>query len=297
MRTFDTYCRSLFGEKVYKLSLSGGMTCPNRDGTLDTRGCIFCSAGGSGEFAESACASVTAQIDRAKGQVAGKYKGDQFIAYFQNFTNTYAPVDRLEALFTEALAHPNVVALSVGTRPDCLPPETVALLSRLNRIKPVWVELGLQTIHPQTAAYIRRGYDLGVYDRAVQALTAEGIHVVTHVILHLPGETRQQMLETVDYVCRSGSGGIKLHLLQVLRGTDLELDWRAGRVPLPDLEEYARLIDACLARLPEEMVVHRITGDGPKRLLLAPLWCADKKRVMNRLRREVEKHTAPLAKP
>ena len=297
MRTFDTYCRSLFGEKVYKLSLSGGMTCPNRDGTLDTRGCIFCSAGGSGEFAESACASVTAQIDRAKGQVAGKYKGDRFIAYFQNFTNTYAPVDRLEALFTEALAHPNVVALSVGTRPDCLPPETVALLSRLNRIKPVWVELGLQTIHPQTAAYIRRGYDLGVYDRAVQALTAEGIHVVTHVILHLPGETRQQMLETVDYVCRSGSGGIKLHLLQVLRGTDLELDWRAGRVPLPDLEEYARLIDDCLARLPEEMVVHRITGDGPKRLLLAPLWCADKKRVMNRLRREVEKHTAPLAKP
>ena len=297
MRTFDQYCRNLFGEKVYKLSLSGGMTCPNRDGTLDTRGCIFCSAGGSGEFAESACASVTAQIDRAKRQVAGKYKGDKFIAYFQNFTNTYAPVDRLEALFTEALAHPNVVALSVGTRPDCLPPETVALLSRLNRIKPVWVELGLQTIHPPIASYIRRGYDLGVYDRAVQALTAEGIHVVTHVILHLPGETRQQMLETVDYVCRSGAGGIKLHLLQVLRGTDLELDWHAGRVLLPDLEEYARLIDDCLARLPEEMVVHRITGDGPKRLLLAPLWCADKKRVMNRLRREVEKHTAPLAKP
>jgi radical SAM protein (TIGR01212 family) len=272
------------------------MTCPNRDGTLDTRGCIFCSAGGSGEFAESACASVTAQIDRAKGQVAGKYKGDQFIAYFQNFTNTYAPVDRLEALFTEALAHPNVVALSVGTRPDCLPPETVALLSRLNQRKPVWVELGLQTIHPETAAYIRRGYALPVYDRAVQALTAEGIHVVTHVILHLPGETRQQMLETVDYVCRSGAGGIKLHLLQVLQGTDLEADWRAGNVPLPDLEEYAELIGECLARLPENMVVHRITGDGPKSLLLAPLWCGDKKRVMNRLRREVEKYQTPLDK-
>ena len=296
MLTLDSYCRRLFGEKVYKLSLSGGMTCPNRDGMLDTRGCIFCSAGGSGEFAQSACASVTEQIDRARAQVAGKYKGNKFVAYFQNFTNTYAPAERLEALFTEALAHPNVVALSVGTRPDCLPPETVALLSRLNQRKPVWVELGLQTIHPETAAYIRRGYALPVYDRAVQALTAEGIHVVTHVILHLPGETRQQMLETVDYVCRSGAGGIKLHLLQVLQGTDLEADWRAGRVPLPELEEYAQLIGDCLARLPEDMVVHRITGDGPKSLLLAPLWCGDKKRVMNRLRREVEKYQTPLDK-
>ena len=296
MLTLDSYCRRLFGEKVYKLSLSGGMTCPNRDGTLDTRGCIFCSAGGSGEFAQQTCLSVTEQIHRARAQVAGKYKGDKFVAYFQNFTNTYAPAERLEALFTEALAHPNVVALSVGTRPDCLPPETVALLSRLNQRKPVWVELGLQTIHPETAAYIRRGYALPVYDRAVQALVAEGIHVVTHVILYLPGETRQQMLETVDYVCRSGAGGIKLLLLQVLQGTDLEADWRAGRVPLPELEEYAQLIGDCLARLPEDMVVHRITGDGPKSLLLAPLWCGDKKRVMNRLRREVEKYQTPLDK-
>ena len=296
MQTLDSYCRRLFGEKVYKLSLSGGITCPNRDGTLDTRGCIFCSAGGSGEFAQQTCPSVPEQIDRARAQVAGKYKGDKFIAYFQNFTNTYAPAERLEALFTEALAHPNVVALSVGTRPDCLPPETVALLSRLNRIKPVWVELGLQTIHPETAAYIRRGYALPVYDRAVQALVAAGIHVVTHVILHLPGETRQQMLERVDYVFRSGAGGIKLHLLQVLQGTDLEGEWRAGNVPLPDLEEYAQLIGDCLARLPEDMVVHRITGDGPKSLLLAPLWCGDKKRVMNRLRREVEKYQTPLDK-
>lgn len=296
MLTLDSYCRRLFGEKVYKLSLSGGMTCPNRDGTLDTRGCIFCSAGGSGEFAQQICPSVTEQIDRARAQVTGKYKGDKFVAYFQNFTNTYAPAERLEALFTEALAHPDVVALSVGTRPDCLPPETVALLSRLNRIKPVWVELGLQTIHPETAAYIRRGYALPVYDRAVQALVAEGIHVVTHVILYLPGETRQQMLETVDYVCRSGARGIKLHLLQVLRGTDLEAEWRAGNVPLPELEEYAQLIGDCLARLPEDMVVHRITGDGPKSLLLAPLWCGDKKRVMNRLRREVENTKPPLDK-
>ena len=296
MQTLDSYCRRLFGEKVYKLSLSGGMTCPNRDGTLDTRGCIFCSAGGSGEFAQQTCPSVTEQIDRARAQVAGKYKGDRFIAYFQNFTNTYAPVQRLEALFTEALAHPNVVALSVGTRPDCLPPETVALLSRLNQRKPVWVELGLQTIHPETAAYIRRGYDLSVYDRAVQALVAEGIHVVTHVILHLPGETRQQMLETVDYVCRSGAQGIKLHLLQVLRGTDLAQDWLEGKVPLPDLEEYAALVGDCLARLPRDMVVHRITGDGPKNLLLAPLWCGDKKRVLNRLNREVEKYKIPLDK-
>ncbi len=296
MQTLDTYCRRIFGEKVYKLSLSGGMTCPNRDGTLDTRGCIFCSAGGSGEFAQSACASVTEQIHRAKAQVAAKYKGSKFIAYFQNFTNTYAPAAKLEALFTEALSHEEVVALSVGTRPDCLPPETVALLGRLNRIKPVWVELGLQTIHPQTAAYIRRGYDLNCFDRAVQALTAQGIHVVVHAILCLPGETRQQMLETVDYICRSGAGGIKLHLLQVLEGTDLAADWRAGKVPLPDLEEYAELVGACLARLPKDMVVHRITGDGPKRLLLAPLWCGDKKRVMNRLRREVEKYQNPLDK-
>lgn len=296
MLTLDTYCRRLFGEKVYKLSLQGGFTCPNRDGTLDTRGCIFCSAGGSGEFAQAAALSVTRQIQAAKAQVAGKYKGNKYIAYFQNFTNTYAPLPRLEALFTEALSHPDVVGLSVGTRPDCLPPETVDLLARLNGIKPVWVELGLQTIHPQTAAYIRRGYGLEVYDRAVQALTARGIHVVTHVILYLPGETRQQMLETVDYVCRSGAGGIKLHLLQVLEGTDLAADWRAGRVPLPTLEEYAALVGACLARLPEDMVVHRMTGDGPKRLLLAPLWCGDKKRVMNRLRLEAEKYETPLDK-
>lgn len=296
MQTLDTYCRQLFGEKVYKLSLQGGMTCPNRDGTLDTRGCIFCSHGGSGEFAQGQCLSVTQQIQQAKTQVAGKYRGNKYIAYFQSFTNTYAPAEQLEMLFTEALSHPEVVALSVGTRPDCLPPETIALLGRLNRIKPVWVELGLQTIHPQTAAYIRRGYDLDAYDGAVRALTAQGIHVVTHVILYLPGETREEMLETVDYVCRSGAQGIKLHLLQVLEGTDLADDWRAGCVPLPDLEEYAELIGVCLARLPQDMVVHRITGDGPKRLLLAPLWSGDKKRVMNRLRREVEKYTKPLDK-
>lgn len=296
MQTLDAYCRRIFGEKVYKLSLQGGMTCPNRDGTLDTRGCIFCSAGGSGEFAQKNCASVAEQIRQAKAQVAGKYKGNKFVAYFQNFTNTYAPASKLETLFTEALSHEDVVALSVGTRPDCLPPETVALLGRLNQIKPVWVELGLQTIHPKTADYIRRGYDLACFDRAVQQLTQQGIHVVVHVILYLPGETRQQMLQTVDYIARSGAQGIKLHLLQVLEGTDLAEDWRWGKVPLPDLEEYAQMVGECLALLPEDMVVHRITGDGPKRLLLAPLWCGDKKRVMNRLRREIEKHQNPLDK-
>ena len=296
MQTLDAYCRACFGGKVYKLSLQGGMTCPNRDGTLDTRGCIFCSAGGSGEFAQDACVSVPEQIRRAKAQVAGKYKGNRFIAYFQNFTNTYAPVSRLETLFTQAMAEEEVVALSVGTRPDCLPAEVLDLLERLNRVKPVWVELGLQTIHPQTAAYIRRGYDLDCYDRAVRELTARGIHVVAHVILHLPGESREQMLQTVDHVARSGAKGIKLHLLQVLEGTDLAEDWRCGNVPLPELEDYAELVGECLSRLPEDMVVHRVTGDGPKRLLLAPLWCGDKKRVMNRLRREVEKYTNPLDK-
>ncbi len=296
MQTLDAYCRRIFGEKVYKLSLQGGMTCPNRDGTLDTRGCIFCSAGGSGEFAQRNCGSVTEQIRQAKTQVAGKYKGNKFIAYFQNFTNTYAPVSKLETLFTEALSHEAVVALSVGTRPDCLPQETVALLGRLNQIKPVWVELGLQTIHPETAAYIRRGYDLACFDRAVQQLTQWGIHVVVHAILYLPGETRQQMLQTVDYIARSGAQGIKLHLLQVLEGTDLAQDWHEGKVPLPDLEEYAQMVGECLALLPAGMVVHRVTGDGPKRLLLAPLWCGDKKRVMNRLHREIEKHQDPLDK-
>lgn len=293
MQTLDTYCKEQFGGKAYKLCLSGGMGCPNRDDTCGTRGCIFCSAGGSGDFAEDAALPVAEQIQRAKQRVAGKYHGHRFIAYFQSFTGTYAPVERLEQLFTQAMEPPEVVALSVATRPDCLPPEVVTLLARLNRIKPVWVELGLQTVHPKTAAYIRRGYELACFDRAAAQLTGAGIHVVAHVILYLPGETREEMLETVSYVARSGVGGIKLHLLQVLEETDLAQDWREGKVPLPTLEEYADLLGECLRRLPPDMVAHRVTGDGAKKSLLAPLWSGDKKRVMNRLRREIQGAETP----
>ena len=274
MRTLNQYCKETFGEKLYKLSLNGGMTCPNRDGTLGHRGCIFCSAGGSGDFAPAADLPLEEQIAQAKARVAPKFRGSRYIAYFQAYTNTYAPVERLKALFTPVI-----------TRPDCLPEEVLDLLGALNHIKPVWVELGLQTIHPKTAAYLRRGYDLPCYDRAVRELNARGIHVVTHVILGLPGETRQQMLETVDYVAQSGSGGIKLQLLHVLEGTDLAEDYRTGKFSVMTLEEYVDLVAACVRRLPEDMVVHRMTGDGPKRILLAPLWSGDKKRVLNALNR------------
>lgn len=285
MRSLNQYCRETFGEKLYKLSLNGGMTCPNRDGTLDDRGCVFCSAGGSGDFAPSAALPLEEQIAQAKARVAPKFRGSRYIAYFQAYTNTYAPVERLKQLFEPVIQRPDIAALSIATRPDCLPEETLELLGALNQVKPVWVELGLQTIHPHTAAYIRRGYPLDCYDRAVQALNARGIHVVTHVILGLPGERRAQMLDTVDHVVQVGSGGIKLQLLHVLEGTDLAEDYRAGRFSVLTLEEYVELVAACVRRLPPEMVVHRMTGDGPKRLLLAPLWSGDKKRVLNALNR------------
>ena len=280
----NEYYRRRFGCKVYKLALDGGMSCPNRDGSKGTRGCIFCSAGGSGDFAEPLCGSVSAQIERAKARVAAKLKGagqGRYVAYFQSFTNTYAPLPYLEALFSEAIAHPDVAALAIATRPDCLPEEVLALLARLDRVKPVIVELGLQTIHPATAEFIRRGYPLSDFDRAVARLTELGLHTVVHVILGLPGETEQMMVQTVDYVGRSGAKGIKLQLLHVLEGTDLAALWRAGQVPTLELEDYARLLGRCLAVLPEDMVIHRLTGDGAKRDLLAPLWSANKKAVLN----------------
>ena len=288
--TANEYYRRRFGCKVYKLALDGGMSCPNRDGTKGTRGCIFCSGAGSGDFAEGRgrfgadgpCPrSVTEQIEAAKARVAGKIKNGKYIAYFQSFTNTYAPLPYLEALFTEAMAHPDICALSVATRPDCLPEEVLELLTRLDRIKPVIVELGLQTIHPATAAFIRRGYPLSDFDRAVERLSALGLHTVVHVILGLPGETEQMTVQTCAYVGRSGAKGIKLQLLHVLEGTDLAELWRVGRVPVMDLEDYARLLGRCLAVLPEDMVIHRLTGDGAKKDLLAPLWTGDKKHVLN----------------
>ena len=288
MQTLNEYCRAQFGEKLYKLSLNGGMTCPNRDGTLGVRGCIFCSAGGSGDFAPDARLSIPDQIEEAKARVAGKYRGSRYIAYFQAYTNTYAPVERLRELFTPVVEREDIAVLSVATRPDCLPGKVLDLLGELNRRKPVWVELGLQTIHPDTAAYLRRGYDLPCYERAAAELRARGIHVVTHVILCLPGEGREEMLQTARYVGQH-SDGIKLQLLHVLEGTDLAADYRAGRVPLPTLEEYVALVRDCVKVLPEDMVVHRMTGDGPKRMLLAPQWSGDKQRVLNALNRALER--------
>ena len=288
--SLNRYLREQFGEKVYKLALDGGMSCPNRDGTLGTGGCIFCSAGGSGDFAEGRCDSVAAQIERAKGRIRSKTGAEKFIAYFQSYTNTYAPVEYLQQIFTEAIAEPSIVALSIGTRPDCLPQEVVELLARLNRRKPVWVELGLQTIHESTARYIRRGYELPVYEDALGRLKAAGLTVIVHVILGLPGESREMMLQTVDYL--SGEhrpDGIKLQLLHVLEGTDLAKDWRAGAFRCMEMDEYFDILFECLSRLPEDMVIHRLTGDGPKKLLLAPLWTGDKQRVLNALNRELER--------
>lgn len=279
MQTLTSYCLAQFGEKLYKLGLSAPVSCPNRDGTLGTRGCIFCSGAGSGDFAESAALPVAEQIDRAKLRVAEKFRGGRFIAYFQSFTGTYAPVSVLEPIFTAAARRDDIAAVSIATRPDCLGADILAMLARLQRIKPVWVELGLQTVSEEAARYIRRGYELPVYDAAA-ALAALDIHAVTHVILGLPGETKADMLATVRHAAAK-TPGIKLQLLHVLEGTDLAREWRAGRVPVMSMEEYAGLVCECVAALPEDTVVHRLTGDGPKRLLLAPEWSGDKKRVIN----------------
>ena len=283
--TLNQHYQQRFGCKVYKLSLDGGFTCPNRDGTLDTRGCIFCSAAGGGEFAEQSCGSITRQLEQAKGRVQNKIKDGKFIAYFQSFTNTYAPVEVLEQRFREAIAPEEIAGLAIGTRPDCLGEEVLHLLERLNQEKPVYVELGLQTVHPETVRYIRRGYENDVYRKAVQDLRRIGIHVVTHIIIGLPGETGEMAVETTRQALLAGTDGIKFHLLHVLRGTDLEQDYLAGKFRCLELEEYGEILKNCLSILPPEIVVHRITGDGAKRDLVAPLWSGDKKRVLNYLNR------------
>lgn len=283
--TLNQHYQQRFGCKVYKLSLDGGFTCPNRDGTLDTRGCIFCSAAGGGEFAEQSCGSITRQLEQAKGRVRNKIKDGKFIAYFQSFTNTYAPVEVLEQRFREAVAPEEIVGLAIGTRPDCLGDEVLHLLERLNREKPVYVELGLQTVHPETVRYIRRGYENDVYRKAVQDLRRIGVHVVTHIIIGLPGETGEMAVETTRQALLAGTEGVKFHLLHVLRGTDLEQDYLAGKFRCLELEEYGEILKHCLSILPPEIVVHRITGDGAKRDLVAPLWSGDKKRVLNYLNR------------
>lgn len=302
--SLNSYLKQTFGTKVYKLAISGGMTCPNRDGTVGVGGCIFCSEGGSGDFTPCTDGTYTPgwiarQIQEAKEKVARKMpagESGKYIAYFQAFTNTYAPVPYLKHIFTEALAQPDIVALSIATRPDCLGPDILDLLEELNREKPVWVELGLQTIHEDTAAYIRRGYDLACFDTAVANLKARGLQVIVHVILGLPGEDREKMLQTVRYVGACGADGIKLQLLHVLQHTDLAVDYAADKVPVMSQEEYIDLVIDCLEVLPPSMVIHRLTGDGPKNILIAPLWSGNKRAVRNALTRRLEERDARQGK-
>ncbi|MBQ5660594.1 MAG: TIGR01212 family radical SAM protein [Lachnospiraceae bacterium] len=285
--SLDYYLKETFGTKVYKLALDGGMTCPNRDGTIGTGGCIFCSEGGSGDFAAKRDVSVRAQVDAAKLRVSSKISVDgSFIAYFQSYTNTYAPLAYLEQIFSEAISLPEICALSIGTRPDCLPDETIELLSRLNQEKPVWVELGLQTIHEKTAEFIRRGYKLSVFEDAYHRLKAAGLSVIVHVILGLPGESKEGILDTIQYLAsleHDGKhiDGIKLQLLHVLKGTDLNDIYLSGAFKTMELDEYLELVSACIKLLPQDIVIHRISGDGPKSILTAPLWSGNKRLVLN----------------
>lgn len=283
MKMLSDHYREKFGCKVYKLSLDGGFTCPNRDGTLGTRGCIFCT--GSGEFAERRCESIALQLERAKARVSAKNKGGKYMAYFQSFTNTYAPPQQLRQLYLEAIAPEDIVGLSIGTRPDCLGEEVMAVLREINIIKPVSVELGLQTIHEETAQYIRRGYPAQTYFDAVKRLKEAGIEVVTHIILGLPGETAEMMAQTTKAAVAAGTDGVKFHLLHVLQNTDLAEDYAAGKFSCLTLEEYGEILKQCVSLLPEDTVIHRITGDGAKKDLIAPKWSADKKRVLNYLHR------------
>lgn len=289
MKMLSDHYREKFGCKVYKLSLDGGFTCPNRDGTCGTKGCIFCAGDGSGAFAEKDCGDIRQQLEQAKRRVEAKNKNGKYIAYFQSFTGTYAPADYLRRVYSEAMAPEEIVGLAVGTRPDCLGDDVIALLAQLNRKKSVSVELGLQTVHEDTVRYIRRGYDTAVYFDAVKRLKATGLEVVTHIILGLPGETVDMMMETTRQAAAAGTDGVKFHLLHVLRGTDLAEDYAAGKFEVLSMEEYGEILKTCISVLPEHTVIHRITGDGAKKDLIAPMWSADKKKVLNYLHKVLEK--------
>ena len=285
--SLSQHYRRKFGCKVYKLALDAGFTCPNRDGTLGSRGCIFCSRYGGGEFAQGQEESILSQLSKAKQKVAFKNKNGKYIAYFQSFSNTYGPPDHLRSLYLEAIEDPDVVGLAIGTRPDCLGEDVLDVLSEINEIKPVSVELGLQTVHEATARYIRRGYPLETYLDAVKRLKGRNIEVVTHIILGLPGEDSSMAVETTKTAVAAGTDGVKFHLLHVLRDTDLEDAWRRGEFQCLSLEEYTQWLGACLKEVPESVVVHRITGDGAKRDLIAPLWSADKKKVLSYLQQNL----------
>ncbi len=284
--SLNEYLLEHFGRKMYKLALNGGMTCPNRDGLIDTRGCIFCSQGGSGDFAGTA-PSITEQINQGKALLSGKYRGDEFIAYFQAYTNTYAPVDYLRRIFMEAVNNESVRILSIATRPDCLSDEVCALLCELNMIKPVWIELGLQTTNENSIQYIRRGYDNSTFTEAVKRLRSMHCcdHIIAHMIVGLPKETPEDMLATADFIADNRIDGIKIQLLHVLKGTDLASDYNRGLFSTLSLDRYIDIIEDIIRTIPPGMVVHRITGDGPKNLLIAPMWSADKKNVLNTMNR------------
>ena len=288
--SLDHYLKQTYGEKMYKISLNGGMTCPNRDGTLGSRGCIFCSAGGSGDFAADRTLSVAEQIEQGKSQALRKYSGNSYIAYFQAYTNTYAPVSHLRKLFTEAICHPDIRILDIATRPDCLGSDILHLLTELAQIKPVWIELGLQTIHPQSADFIRRGYCLPVFEQAVRRLRAAHIPVIVHVVLGLPCEDMEQMLATVRYLNTQDIQGVKFHLLHILKDTDLADHYQRHPFHLPDMEEYFEIIGKCLSILRPDIVIHRLTGDGPKSLLAAPLWTGNKRQVLNQMHAYLKTH-------
>lgn len=290
--SLDYEMKTTFGQKIYKLSLNGGMTCPNRDGTIDTRGCIFCSEGGSGDFASASDLSIADQIEEAKKKVSAKITNPEdarYIAYFQAFTNTYAPISYLQRIFYEAIQHPDIVILSIATRPDCLNDEVLDLLRRLSQLKPVWIELGLQTIHEDSERFIRRGYPLPLFEEKVAQLNNLGIPIIVHTILGLPRETKHDMLMTMEYISKLPVQGVKLQLLHVLRGTDLgTLYEQESFTDVLTLEDYIDIVISCLELLPSYMVIHRITGDGPKKLLLAPLWSTNKKLVLNRIHSEMK---------
>ncbi len=280
--------KTTYGEKVYRLSLDGGMTCPNRDGTLSSNGCVFCSAGGSGDFAASRQLSISEQLSEARLRIQRKTDCHRFIAYFQAYTNTYAPIDHLRRIFTEAIADPEVVALSIGTRSDCLGEEVLSLLDELNSIKPVWIELGLQTIHDTTLQAMNTHTTLAQFESAVSSLRKRSIPVIAHLILGLPGESCLDMMESIHFLAHSGISGIKLQLLHVLKGTALAKQYEVAPFPIFELEAYCDFVIDCLEQLPPDMVIHRITGDGPRSLLIAPLWSTDKKRVLNTIHKRME---------
>ena len=294
IRMISDVLKEQYGEKIYRLALSSGCTCPNRDGKVGTGGCTFCSEGGSGEFAAKT-APIAEQIEAAKKLVSAKTKGSRFIAYFQSYTNTYGDVDRLRALYTETIERDDIVILSVGTRPDCLPDEMISMLAELNRIKPVWVELGLQTANDETVARINRCYPLSTFEDAYRRLTEAGLTVIVHLIFGIPGENENDMLDSVRYLASltPPPGGVKLQLLQILRGTKMAEEYEQNPWSVMSLPEYAELIKKALRLLPSGTVIHRLTGDGPKSLLIEPQWCADKKRVLNTLRRSLTEDEKP----